>query len=125
MNYMMLIAGGRDYQDVDRMIRHIEKVIEREGRNVTIIEGDAKGADRIAGNVARQHGLVVEVYPADWDKIGKSAGFVRNKRMADRVAKHIENGGSGSVVLFPGGRGTDHMRRTAIEMGLPVYSPVR
>ena len=125
MEYMQLIAGGRDFSDTEWMVRHIERLIELEGRNVTIIEGDAKGADRIAGNVALQHGLKVERYPADWDNIGKSAGFVRNKSMAERLKGHIENGGSGSVVLFPGGRGTDHMRNTARRMGLQTFAPAR
>ena len=123
MEYMQLIAGGRDFSDTDRMIRHIVRLVELRGPNVTIIEGDAKGADRIAGNVARQHGLKVEVFPADWDNIGKSAGFVRNQSMAERLKGHVENGGSGSVVLFPGGRGTDHMRSTARRLGLKVFAP--
>jgi len=123
MEYMQLIAGGRDFSDTARMVRHIEKLIQMRGRNVTIIEGDAKGADRIAGNVARQHGLKVEVFPADWDNIGRSAGFVRNQSMAERLKGHIDNGGLGSVVLFPGGRGTDHMRNTARRLGLMVFSP--
>ena len=45
---------------------------------------------------------MVEEYPADWKKYGKSAGPLRNQRM-------IDEGKPDLVVAFPGGVGTADM----------------
>jgi len=59
----------------------------------------------MAEREARKLGLPVEVYPADWDRHGKKAGFLRNEAMLD-----LE--GVRAVLAFrASGRssGTDHM----------------
>jgi len=43
-----------------------------------IISGGARGADTLAEMYARHRALPVKVFPAEWDKYGKSAGFRRN-----------------------------------------------
>lgn len=48
-----------------------------------VIEGEAKGADTLARTWAETWKLDVEPYPADWNRYGKSAGFVRNKQMIE------------------------------------------
>lgn len=50
---------------------------------VTIISGHARGADSLGERFASEHGLPTEIYPADWDKYGKSAGYIRNKQMSE------------------------------------------
>lgn len=42
------------------------------------------GADMLADEVARGLGLDVTAYPADWDRLGRSAGPIRNRQMLDR-----------------------------------------
>lgn len=46
-----------------------------------VIEGEARGADRLAAECATELGIPVERYPADWDGRGLSAGYERNARM--------------------------------------------
>lgn len=41
------------------------------------------GADRIAETLAKKHQLVITIYYAQWNKHGKSAGFVRNVDIAN------------------------------------------
>jgi hypothetical protein len=53
--------------------------------NVTILCGDAQGADLLGFRYASQHGMNVEHYPADWSKYGNSAGPIRNRKMAERA----------------------------------------
>lgn len=48
-----------------------------------IVHGVARGADTIAGEVAKKLGMSVEEYPADWKKFGRSAGPIRNRVMLD------------------------------------------
>jgi hypothetical protein len=49
--------------------------------STVIIHGGARGADRIAGEVAMALGFVIRVYPADWVIHGKAAGPIRNSEM--------------------------------------------
>lgn len=52
-------------------------------------------------------------FPADWDKYGKSAGYIRNQQMLDEGCPDY-------VVAFPGGAGTNMMKRIASKAGVPV-----
>ena len=81
--------------------------------DLTIIQGCAKGADTLARRWAADNGIPFEDYPADWDKYGKRAGFIRNKQMLDEGKPDL-------VVAFPGGKGTEMMCRIAKEAGVPV-----
>lgn len=80
----ILITGSRDYTDRDT----IRQALMRAGRDarvhpqsVTVVHGGARGADRIAGELAREFGCMVEVHRADWDRYGKAAGHRRNAEM--------------------------------------------
>lgn len=50
-----------------------------------IITGGAKGPDTWAENIGRELGLEVTVYPAEWDKYGRGAGFKRNTLIAQHA----------------------------------------
>jgi hypothetical protein len=44
--------------------------------------GCPKGGDRFAEKLADKHSIDIKLYPADWNKYGKSAGFRRNGDIA-------------------------------------------
>ena len=46
-----------------------------------IIHGGARGADKIAGRIAKEMGFTVVEVPANWEKYGKAAGSIRNREM--------------------------------------------
>lgn len=48
-------------------------------RIIEIISGAAHGADSLAAQFAREHGIALRELPADWEKHGKRAGFLRNQ----------------------------------------------
>src|SRR5688572_16446636 len=80
---------------------------------VTIISGEADGADSIATDWAVINWTGYEGYPADWKTHGKAAGYIRNKQM-------LEEGKPDLVIAFPGGRGTAMMVDIAKKAGVEV-----
>jgi hypothetical protein len=77
-----------------------------------VIEGDARGADRVAGEWARSHRVEHQVLRR-LGGLGRKAGPIRNQLMLDE-------GKSDLVVAFPGGRGTADMMRRARSAGVEV-----
>jgi hypothetical protein len=80
----------------------------------TIIEGCARGADKIAEDYGQAHRLPVEHYPASWVTNGRAAGPIRNAQMLERGKPEL-------VVAFDlGTPGTADMVRKAIAAGVKV-----
>ena len=97
----IIVAGSRNFNDYDLLKEKLDFLIK--GRKETeIVSGTAKGADFLGEKYAKERSLVVKRFPADWDKYGKRAGYVRNEEMA----KYAD-----ACVCFWDGssRGTEHM----------------
>lgn len=108
----ILVCGGRDFDNwslLDMTLIRICWDVEE----IIIIEGGARGADFLARVWAKHCGFEYEEYPADWNKYGKSAGYIRNKQM-------LTEGDPDLVVAFPGGKGTADMIKQAREAGVEV-----
>jgi hypothetical protein len=73
----VLCCGDRNWSNE----KVIEQALAKLSSAVTIIHGDAPGADSIAGRYAARFGYDVEAYPAAWSKFGKKAGPIRNTQM--------------------------------------------
>jgi hypothetical protein len=77
MEKRLLVFGSREWTDYDSIEREIL------ARNPDIvIEGEARGADRIARQVCERWSIDFLAYPAQWARYGKSAGPRRNQEMA-------------------------------------------
>ena len=109
----VLVCGGRDYSDVDRVYEELDAIFLEEDA-VEIIHGCARGADAIAAMWADERGVPVHAFPADWDKHGRSAGPIRNRQM-------LAEGKPDLVLAFPGGRGTANMIAQAKAAGVDVF----
>jgi YspA, cpYpsA-related SLOG family len=116
----LLVCGSRTWTDQARLRHVLDQLVSEhsDGQVVTVIEGDARGADRLAGQLARERGWRLERYPADWTRHGRAAGFRRNARM-------LQQGRPDLVVAFTvgplaGSRGTADMVRRARVAGVPV-----
>lgn len=109
----VLICGDRHW--TDRFL--ISMVLNTLPADAVIIHGAAPGADTIAGNIAREMGLRVEPYPAEWDKHGHAAGPIRNQQMLDE-GKPTEVHAFHSDLKKS--KGTKDMVRRARTAGLPV-----
>ena len=82
----LAIVGGRDFNDYTLLEVWVDSItsmqFDRED-NIVIVSGEAKGADSLAFRFAEEHRIEMRVYPAEWDKYGKSAGFIRNQTIVD------------------------------------------
>src|SRR5689334_23019946 len=87
MTMRVLVCGGRDYADWEKMDRVLRLVDRTKGPIKTLIHGAARGADSLAAKWSEDTGLAacgeVLAFPADWEKHGRSAGPIRNQQMLD------------------------------------------
>jgi len=107
----VLVCGGRDFKDEDFLWSELD-LISSEELIEMVIQGEALGADSIAKAWAAYHKIPCLSVPADWDKHGKRAGYLRNALMLtfnpDRV------------LAMPGGKGTEMMCALAESKSIPV-----
>lgn len=128
--FRVLVTGGRDYgrfwngtewvpnrRQLNRLRRTLDAALEgarSAGKDAIIIHGNARGADFLADQYAREKSLRVIPFPADWATHGRRAGPIRNKQMLDEGKPHV-------IIAFKGGNGTAHMMKIGREAGVPVY----
>lgn len=113
----ILVCGGRDFADRDAMARALAPY---KTTATMIIHGGARGADTLAREWADVFGIPSMAFPVSqdhWDRYGKAAGPMRNRRM-------IEYGQPQLVVALPGGRGTSDMISQAMKAGIPITQPL-
>lgn len=106
-----IIAGGRDVTQYSIL----RDAVANCGFKVTeVVCGLARGADYLGQVYAAAQDIPIHYYPADWDRFGKAAGYIRNKVMADNA--------EAAIVLWDGkSKGSEHMIRRATGKGLKVY----
>lgn len=160
----ILVCGDREWWDRNYIFDRLDEFHELYGIS-TIIEGCARGADRVAGwpcplpdalwdrpdtyftrkrnhrhrdgevhaeeagecrkpviyaplGWARERGIPVEHYPADWDQFQKRAGYIRNQQMLDEGKPHL-------VVAFHSNlqdsKGTRNMVEIARKAGVDTH----
>jgi hypothetical protein len=83
-----------------------------------VIHGGCKGVDVYAGRLAKELGLTVIVYEAEWDKYGKGAGPVRNKLMLTEESPDIVFAFHPDITYS---KGTANMMMQARENGVEVW----
>lgn len=120
----VLVCGGRKYNNNKKVYEILDLIkslcdantisdISVGQNKLVIIQGGAKGADRLASLWARDRNVEQEEYPADWDAYGNAAGFIRNSLM-------LKSGKPDMVIAFPGNTGTKMMISLAQKAGIPV-----
>ena len=109
----VLCCGSRNFLDLKTIVDAFEDLL-KEGPIESIIQGGAMGADYFSSLEAARRGIKVFEYPAEWDKYGRSAGYVRNAEMLK------EN--PDVVLAFTAGKtpGTTNMIEIAQKKGIRV-----
>lgn len=109
----VIIAGGRNFSDKDFLYKYMD---QWKDEITVVISGCAKGADSLGAKWARDRGIEVEPYPAQWSRYGRKAGPLRNIEM-------LEKGKPDMVVVFKGGTGSAHMASIAKKAGVDTRRP--
>lgn len=114
--FRVIIAGSRKFEDYDVLQSTMDYYLsQKDPSEVIIISGHAKGADSLGERYAQERGFPVELFPAEWDLHGKSAGFIRNTKMAEVADALVAFRVTGLAC-----NGTNHMIREAQRLGLVI-----
>jgi hypothetical protein len=120
----VIVCGGLDFTDRALLYAALDKVLARHP-DLTIIEGEARGADTMGREWAVARKRPCLRFPADWKRYGLSAGPRRNQQMLDHALKMRREGlvDVVGVVAFPTrDRGTAHTMRIAHKAGVGVWN---
>lgn len=111
--FRVIIAGGRDFSDYNLLSTTMDHFLSRVNDEIIVVCGKARGADTLGELYAKERGYLVQYFPADWERYGKSAGYIRNTEMAKNAD---------TLVAFWDGssRGTKNMIETAQRYGLSI-----
>lgn len=121
--FKVIIAGGRDFDHWKKdygngsnlYLLKIDKILsDKHEHEIEMVTGTAKGADQIPYFYKIWHGYSITEFPADWDTHGKSAGYIRNKQMADYAD---------ALICF--WDGISHGTKNMIEVMESLNKPVR
>lgn len=117
----IIVAGSRDFNDYqllsDTLMQYLNS-IEYNPTQIKFVSGAARGADTLGEQFAYTYGYEVKRFPADWDNLGKRAGYVRNAIMAEYASEK-----TGVLFAFWDGKskGTKHMIDLAKKHNLEVH----
>jgi len=108
----VIVAGGRDFNLFNFLSKKCDNILNS-SENIEIVSGTANGADKLGELYAIKNSYKLKQFPADWDKHGKAAGFIRNEEMA----KYAD-----SLIAFWDGKskGTKHMIDLAKKYNLKI-----
>lgn len=115
----LLVFGSRFYRNRLAVWTYLDGHLASlsEGETLGIVTGMARGADLLGYEWALEHPEVaLGEFPADWEGIGKAAGFVRNQQMLDEGRPHL---GLGFTDDLPMSRGTSDMTRRLAAAKVP------
>ena len=116
----VMVTGGRDYGDAQRVFEALDAIHQHRGPITCLMQGGATGADFHALTWADMHGIECITFRPQWS-LGRSAGPRRNREM-------VQVGEPDLVLAFPGRTGTANAvaegRRAGIEV-IDLADPTR
>ncbi len=108
----VIVAGSRTISDMEWVHSHLSRILANTEPG-EIVSGGATGPDTFGEWWAEATGWDTTIFLAEWDKYGRSAGYKRNKVMAE-YSTHL-------IAFYDGtSKGTRHMIDLAKQAGLEV-----
>ncbi|MBO4228496.1 DUF2493 domain-containing protein [Bradyrhizobium neotropicale] len=109
----VIVCGGRNFRSPAQVRRELDRLHAQFGFTALMHGGCPTGVDKFAAEWGRQRADVdVWVCRADWERLGRNAGPLRNAKML--------TWGPDMVIAFPGGVGTADMTERAERLGFAV-----
>lgn len=111
----VIVAGGRDFKDYDLLKSTLDGFQQEHGNITEVVSGTAKGVDKLGEKYANENNIPIKRFVPDWEELGKKAGHVRNRQMADYAKEY-----NGMLVAFwdKQSKGTKGMIDYATKIGL-------
>lgn len=108
----VIIAGSRSFTDYKTLTDHCDHLLSNQS-DIEIVSGTANGADKLGERYAEEKGYPVKKFAANWNELGKKAGYIRNEQMAQYAD---------ALIAFWDGKskGTKHMIELAKKYNLPT-----
>lgn len=110
---LKIVVGGSRYLASREFVFSALDAIHEHTPIRRLAHGACSGADTIAAEWAKERGVDVMPYPADWPTHGRRAGPMRNGRMLREERPDV-------VVAFPGGTGTADLVKQAKRFNIRV-----
>lgn len=112
--FRIIIAGSRTFTDYELLAAKMNALTKYlDFTEVEVISGEAKGADELGERWGLDNNVPVKRFPAQWDKLGRGAGHIRNTQMLEHCT-HV-------VVFWDGhSRGSADMIRKTRAAGKPL-----
>lgn len=109
--FKVIIAGTRTFNNYQFLKSKCDAILKNK-KNIQIVSGCAKGADKLGEVYAEENAYSVAEFPADWS-IGNNAGYIRNLQMGNYAD---------ALIAFWDGesKGTRMMIEIANNLELPV-----
>lgn len=118
----VLVTGSRTWGDWRTLNAALDAVLadaRSRGQRLVVIHGACtSGADQWADQWALSRGVSVDRWPAEWSRLGKRAGMVRN---AEMVAWAARSGAELCLAFIRGeSAGATHCAGLAEQAGIPT-----
>lgn len=109
-----IIAGSRTITNTNRVFEILDKY-KNQYPITEIVCGMARGVDLIGRDWGIQNSLPIKEFAADWNGLGKKAGYLRNVEMAKNADALVA-----FLPINTISKGTQHMIQIARDRGLYV-----
>lgn len=113
--FKLIVAGSRNFLNYVSAKEILTSVLSNKKlENVCIVSGGARGADKLGEVFASENKCNLKIFPANWDKYGKKAGYLRNREMIEFAD---------ATILFwdRESRGTKSMLMLTLDYNKPLF----